>query len=53
VIALDSSVVVASFGAWHEHHDAARAVLADGLYTLDRRALENYQRCDVPARLLK
>ena len=133
MIAVDSSVVVASFGAWHEHHDAARAVLADGpclpahagleaysvltrlpepfraepatvadflartftgprlvldaveqaalparlagrgisggavydaliavtaaaagaeLCTLDRRALENYQRCDVPARLL-
>lgn len=28
MIALDSSVVVASFGAWHEHHEAARGVLA-------------------------
>jgi predicted nucleic acid-binding protein len=28
LIALDSSVVVASFGAWHEHHAAARRVLA-------------------------
>jgi predicted nucleic acid-binding protein len=28
LIALDSSVVVASFGAWHEHHGPARDVLA-------------------------
>lgn len=27
-MAVDSSVVVASFGAWHEHHRPAREVLA-------------------------
>ncbi|MGE3289565.1 MAG: type II toxin-antitoxin system VapC family toxin [Pseudonocardia sp.] len=27
MIALDSSVVVACFGAWHEHHEPARALL--------------------------
>jgi predicted nucleic acid-binding protein len=133
MIAVDSSVVVASFGPWHEHHKIAHAVLAERprlpahaglevysvltrlpepfraepsvvaeflartfterrlalepdehaalptrlaalgiaggavydaligftasaagaeLYTLDRRALVNYQRCQVPVRLL-
>lgn len=28
MIALDSSVVIASFGAWHEHHEVARTVLS-------------------------
>lgn len=42
MIALDTSVVVASFGAWHEHHGPALEVLAErprlGVHT----ALESY-----------
>lgn len=42
MIALDSSVVIASFGSWHEHHDVARNVLrvAPGLPA--HAALEAY-----------
>ena len=28
MIALDSSVVIACFGVWHEHHEVAHATLA-------------------------
>lgn len=42
MIALDSSVVVASFGAWHEHHPVAREVLARGPALPAHAALEAY-----------
>lgn len=42
MIALDTSVVVASFGAWHEHHDAARATLGERPHLAAHTALEAY-----------
>jgi predicted nucleic acid-binding protein len=42
VIALDSSVVVASFGAWHEHHELARSVLSECPRLPAHTALEAY-----------
>lgn len=42
MIALDSSVVIASFGAWHESHDLARATLAATLALPAHAALEAY-----------
>lgn len=29
MIAVDSSVVIAAFASWHEHHEGARRVLDD------------------------
>ncbi|MBA3339150.1 MAG: PIN domain-containing protein [Geodermatophilaceae bacterium] len=42
MIALDSSVVVASFGAWHERHVIARETLADSPALPAHAALEAY-----------
>lgn len=42
MIALDSSIVIASFGAWHEHHGLAREALADDPRLTAHTALEAY-----------
>ncbi len=40
--AADTSVVVAAFASWHEHHDRARRALDGGLRLIDHCALESY-----------
>ena len=40
--AADTSVIVAAFASWHEHHDAARRVLDAGVRLIDHCALETY-----------
>jgi predicted nucleic acid-binding protein len=40
--AADTSLVVAAFASWHEHHDAARRVLDRGARLIDYCALEMY-----------
>lgn len=40
--AADTSVVVAAFATWHEHHNAARGVLDAGLDLIEHCALETY-----------
>lgn len=40
--AVDTSVVVAAFASWHEHHDRARMALDDGARLIDHCALETY-----------
>jgi len=40
--AADTSVVVAAFASWHEHHQAARSALDGGLTLVDHCALETY-----------
>lgn len=42
MIVLDSSVVIAGFGAWHEHHDVARQILADTPCLVAHAELESY-----------
>jgi predicted nucleic acid-binding protein len=42
VRAADTSVVVAAFASWHEHHEAARNALDRGLHLIDHCALETY-----------
>jgi predicted nucleic acid-binding protein len=42
VIALDSSVVIACFGGWHEHHRAARSLLAARPSLPAHAAVESY-----------
>lgn len=42
MIALDTSVVVASFGAWHEHHQTALDLLAERPRLAAHTALESY-----------
>jgi predicted nucleic acid-binding protein len=42
VRAVDTSVVVAAFASWHEHHDRARMALDDGARLIDYCALETY-----------
>ncbi len=42
MIALDTSVVVAMFGAWHEHHGVARDVLSLAPALPGHAALEAY-----------
>jgi predicted nucleic acid-binding protein len=42
VKAADTSVVVAAFASWHEHHDRARNALDRGLHLIDHCALETY-----------
>lgn len=42
MIALDSSVVIASFGAWHEHHELARSTLSERPRLPAHTALEVY-----------
>lgn len=40
--AVDSSITVAAFAAWHEHHELARAVVADKPMLPAHTALETY-----------
>lgn len=40
--AADTSVVVAAFASWHEHHNRARDALDRGLRLIDHCALETY-----------
>ena len=40
--AADTSLVVAAFASWHEHHDAARRALDVGLRLIEHCALETY-----------
>jgi hypothetical protein len=40
--AADTSVVVAAFASWHEHHLRARKALDGGLQMIDHCALETY-----------
>lgn len=40
--AADTSVVVAAFASWHEHHDAARRWLDGGLRLVEHCALETF-----------
>lgn len=40
--AVDTSVVVAAFASWHEHHDRARGALDDGARLIEHCALETY-----------
>lgn len=42
MIALDSSVVIACFGHWHEHHDVARSTLASDPRLPAHAGLEAY-----------
>jgi predicted nucleic acid-binding protein len=42
VKAADTSVVVAAFASWQEHHDRARNALDPGLRLIDHCALETY-----------
>jgi predicted nucleic acid-binding protein len=42
VRAVDTSVAVAAFASWHEHHDRARIALDDGARLIDHCALETY-----------
>lgn len=40
--AADTSIVVAAFASWHEHHDEARALLDQGVRLIEHCALETY-----------
>lgn len=40
--AVDTSVVVAAFASWHEHHHRARAALDQGARLIEHCALECY-----------
>ena len=40
--AADTSVVVAAFASWHEHHQAAREIVDEGVRLIDHCALEAY-----------
>lgn len=40
--AVDTSVVVAAFASWHEHHSRARKALDAGVRLIDHCALETY-----------
>jgi predicted nucleic acid-binding protein len=42
VRAADTSFVVAAFASWHEHHEAARDVLDEGVRLIEHCALETY-----------
>jgi predicted nucleic acid-binding protein len=42
VKAADTSVVVAAFASWHEHHAQARRALDGGMHVIDHCALETY-----------
>jgi predicted nucleic acid-binding protein len=42
VRAADTSVVVAAFASWHEHHERARKAMDNGLHLIDHCALETY-----------
>ena len=38
----DTSVVVAAFASWHEHHESARRVIDGGVRIIEHCALETY-----------
>ena len=40
--AADTSLVVAAFASWHEHHEGARRILDGGLRLIEHCALETY-----------
>ena len=40
--AADTSVVVAAFASWHEHHEGARRALDSGVRLIEHCALETY-----------
>ena len=40
--AADTSVVVAAFASWHEHHESARRVIDGGVRLIEHCALETY-----------
>ena len=40
--AVDTSIVVAAFASWHEHHQAARKIVDEGVRLIDHCALEAY-----------
>jgi predicted nucleic acid-binding protein len=40
--AADTSMVVAAFASWHEHHERARSVLDGGISLIEHCALETY-----------
>jgi hypothetical protein len=40
--AADTSLVVAAFASWHEHHESARRVLDNGVRLIEHCALEAY-----------
>ncbi len=40
--AVDTSVVVAAFATWHEHHEAARDFIDDGVRLVEHCVLETY-----------
>ena len=40
--AADTSLVIAAFASWHEHHEAARRTLDAGLRLIEHCALETY-----------
>jgi predicted nucleic acid-binding protein len=40
--AADTSIVVAAFASWHEHHARARQALGEGVRLIDHCALETY-----------
>lgn len=42
MIALDTSVVVAAFGSWHEHHQLALEVLSERPRLTTQTAVESY-----------
>jgi predicted nucleic acid-binding protein len=42
VKAADSSVVIAAFASWHEHHERARAIMDQGVRLVEHCALETY-----------
>jgi predicted nucleic acid-binding protein len=42
VKAADTSVVIAAFASWHEHHERARAILDQGVRLIEHCALESY-----------
>lgn len=42
MIAVDTSVAIAAFAPWHEHHDAARAAMGRRPYLPEHCALEVY-----------
>jgi predicted nucleic acid-binding protein len=42
VKAADTSVVVAAFASWHEHHQRARKALVAGVRLIDHCVLETY-----------
>lgn len=42
MIAVDSSVVIAGFASWNDHHREARRVLDDGARLVAHAALETY-----------